>query len=83
MDDDDVDPFIEAAMQARAAPEQCPLALLNSQTADVCPATAKRPLAVERKSTEAAQQARESSADFQELCRKSRQFEASKLRSLR
>jgi hypothetical protein len=82
MDDDGVDPFFEAVMQARAAEEQCPLALLHSQTGDVRPATAERPLVVERKSPQTARQARENSTDFQELCRKSRQFEASKLSSL-
>jgi len=83
MDDDGVDPSFEAVMQARAAQEQCLLALLDSRAANVRQATAERTLVVERKSPEAARQARERSADFQELCRKSRQFEASKLRFLR
>jgi hypothetical protein len=83
MDHDDVDRFFEAVVQARAAQEQCPLAHPDSQTGDVRPATAERPRGVDRKSPQAARQARESSADFQELCRKSRQFEASKLSSLR
>jgi hypothetical protein len=60
-----------------------PLALLDSQTGDVRPVTSQRPLVVERKSPQAARQARESSADFQELCRKSKHFEASKLSPLR
>jgi hypothetical protein len=83
MDDDGVDPSFEAGMEARAAQEQCLLALLDSRAADVCQATAERPLVVKRKSPQAARRARENSADFQELCRKSRQFEASKLRFLR
>ena len=53
MDDDSVDPFFEAVMQARAAQEQRPLPLLNSQTGDVRPATSQRPLVVERKSPQA------------------------------
>ena len=83
MDDDGVDPSFEAVMQARAAQEQCLRALLNSRAANACQATAERPRVVKRNSPEGARQARERSADFQELCRKSRQFEASKLRSLR
>ncbi len=83
MDDDGVDPSFEAVMQARAAQEQCLKALLDSRAANARRATAERPLVVKRKSPEAARQARERSADFQELCRKSRQFEASKLTSLR
>ena len=83
MDDDDVDPCFEAVMLARAAEEQCPLARLDSQTGVVRPTTAERPLVVKRKSPQAARQARESSADFQELCSKSRQFEASRLSPLR
>ena len=82
MDDDSVDPSFEAVMQARAAQEQCPLVLLDSRAADVRQATAGRPHVVKRNSPQAARQARERSADFQELCRKSRQFETSKLRSL-
>jgi hypothetical protein len=81
MDDDDVDPFFEAEIKARAAQEQCSVALLDSQTGDVRAATAERPFVVERKSPEAARQAREKSAKFRELCRNSREFEASKLSS--
>ncbi len=83
MDDDRVDPSFEAGVEARAAQEQCLLALLDSRADDVRQAIVGRPLVVKRNSPEAARQARERSADFQELCRKSRQFEASKLRSLR
>jgi len=83
MDNDGVDPTFEAVVEARAAQEQCLLALLDSRAANVRQATAERTLVVERKSPEAARQARERSADFQEVCRKSRQFEASKLRFLR
>ena len=83
MDDDGVDPSFEAVVEARAAQEQCLLALLNSRAANARQAIAERPLVIKCNSPEAARQARESSADFQELCRKSRQFEASKLRSLR
>ena len=78
MDDDGVDPSFEAVMQARAAQEQCLLALLHSRAANVRQAIAERPLVVKRNSPQAARQAREISTDFQELCRKSRQFEASK-----
>jgi hypothetical protein len=81
MDNDDVDRFFEAVTQARVAEEQCPSALLDSRGGDEHPATAERPLVVERKSPEIGRQARETSVDFQELCRKSRQFEASKLSS--
>ena len=59
MDDDGVDPSFEAGMEARAAQEQCLLALLDSRAADVCQATAERPLVVKRKSPQAARQARE------------------------
>ena len=69
MDDDGVDPSFEAVMQARAAQEQCLLALLDSRAANVRQATAERPRVVERKSPEAARKARERSADFQELRR--------------
>ncbi len=79
MDDDDADPFFQAEIIARTAQEQCSVTLLDSQTGDVRPATAERPLVVERKSTQAARLAREKSAKFRELCRNSREFEASKL----
>ncbi len=76
MDNDDR--FFEAVIQARAAEEQCRSVPLESRAGDMHSATAERPLVVERKSPEIA---REASVDFQELCRKSRQFEASKLSS--
>jgi len=67
MDDDGVDPSFEAGMEARAAQEQCLLALLDSRPANVRQAIAERPLVVKRNSAQAARQAREISTDFQDV----------------
>jgi hypothetical protein len=88
MGDDDESASFEAV---KADQEQRPSALIDSQTSDVGPPPAKRPFVVKRKRSRAprretvgslkgARQVRGSSAEFLELCRKSRQFEASKLR---